>query len=100
MKYVLKYNELVDLENTQLQSELDQLELWLHSTGIDPDFDQTQHLHIRTDSGDRWLFLPELSERELFAMSLIISSLKIYLDDRPFTSTTVAPNRPLFEDQD
>ena len=94
-KYVLKYNELVELETTQLQTELDQLEKWLHSTGIDSDFDQKEHLHIRTDSGDRWLFLPELTERELFAMSLILSSSELYHDTSP-----VRFDKPPYSKQD
>jgi hypothetical protein len=97
MKYVLKYSELVALEGTQLQKELDHLARWLQETGIDPDFDQKQHVYT-SSTGDRWILLPELTERQLFAMSLIVSSSELYLDNKPYKPTTQAPNKSQFED--
>jgi hypothetical protein len=92
MKYVLKYNELTALEGTQLALELTQLANWLRETDIDPDFDPDLHVYT-SDTGDRWLLLPELTARELFAMSLIVSSSELYLDDKPFKTTTLAPTK-------
>lgn len=82
-KYVLKYSELVELEQTQLNSELERLEQWLHETGIDPDFDHNDHIYVDGETGDRWLFLPELNSGQLFAMELIVSSTEVTQDGQP-----------------
>ena len=82
-KYVLRYNELAEIEGSQLESEFERLEKWLHETEIDPDFDREEHIYIDTETGDRWMFLPELNSKQLFAMELIVSSSEVYRDDRP-----------------
>lgn len=82
-KYVLKYNELAEMESSQIQFEFEKLEGWLHETGIDPDFDRNEHIYIDSETGDRWIFLPELSSKQLFTMELIVSSSEIYFDDKP-----------------
>lgn len=83
MKYTLKYSELVELEQSQLESELAKLGEWLLETGIDPDFSPQDHIYRDDVTGDRWLFLPELNPKQLFAMQLIVSSVEIERDDRP-----------------
>lgn len=82
-KYVLKYNELVEMESSQLESEFARLEEWLHETGIDVDFDRNEHIYLDNETGDRWVFLPELNSKQLFAMELIVSSLQIVQESRP-----------------
>lgn len=82
-KYVLRYNELAELEQTQLASEFDSLEKWLHETEIDADFDKDEHIYLDHETGDRWIFLPELNLKQLFAMELIVSSSEVYLDNTP-----------------
>jgi hypothetical protein len=77
MRYIIHYNELVELERTQMQLEIDQLTRWLHTTEIDPEFDPELHLYKDSESGDRWLHLPELTERQLLAMQLILSSSEV-----------------------
>jgi hypothetical protein len=77
MRYIIHYNELVELERTQMQLEIAQLTSWLHTTEIDPEFDPELHLYRDLESGDRWLHLPELTERQLFAMQLILSSSEV-----------------------
>jgi hypothetical protein len=82
-KYVLKYNELVEMESTQLELEFEQLEKWLHKTGIDSDFDRNEHIYVDAETGDRWIFLPELSDNQTLAMELIVSSSQVMYDSRP-----------------
>jgi hypothetical protein len=82
-KYVLKYNELIEMESSQLELELEKLEGWLHETGIDLDFDRKEHIYIDSDTGDRWMFLPELNSNQLFTLELIVSSSEVVKDDRP-----------------
>jgi hypothetical protein len=82
-KYVLKFNELVEMESSQLQLEFEKLEKWLHETGIDADFDRNEHIYIDSVTGDRWMFLPELNSKQLFTLELIVSSSEVVKDDRP-----------------
>jgi hypothetical protein len=77
MRYIIHYNELVELERTQISQEIAQLTSWLHTTEIDPEFDPDTHLYRDPESGDRWLHLPELTEGQLFAMQLILSSSEV-----------------------
>ena len=77
MRYIIHYNELVELERTQISQEIAQLTSWLHTTEIDPEFDPDIHLYRDPESGDRWLHLPELTLRQLFAMQLILSSSEV-----------------------
>jgi hypothetical protein len=82
-KYVLKYNELADMEQSLMSSEFERLESWLHETGIDEDFDRDEHIYVDAETGDRWMFLPELNSKQLFALELIVSSSEVVKDDRP-----------------
>jgi hypothetical protein len=82
-KYVLKYNELAEMESSQLEFEFEKLQQWLHETGIDVDFDRDQHIYRDSETGDRWMFLPELNSKQLFALELIVSSSQVVKDDRP-----------------
>ena len=82
-KYVLKYNELVEMESSQLESEFEKLEQWLHETGIDEYFDRNEHIYLDSETGDRWMFLPELNSKQLFTLELIVSSSEVVRDDRP-----------------
>lgn len=77
MRYIIHYNELVELERTQMAQETAQLTSWLHSTEIDPEFDPELHIYRDPESGDRWLHLPELTERQLLALQLILSSSEV-----------------------
>lgn len=77
MRYIIHYNELVDLEHSQISLEIAQLTRWLHTAEIDPEFDPDTHLYRDPESGDRWLHLPELTERQLLAMQLILSSSEV-----------------------
>ena len=91
-KYVLKFNELVETESSQLESEFEKLEHWLHETGIDQDFDRNEHIYCDAETGDRWMFLPELNSKQLFALELIVSSSEIVRDDRPLRRGPAADN--------
>lgn len=82
-KYVFKFNELAEMEKSQLESEFERLEQWLHETKIDPDFDRAEHIYLDSVTGDRWVFLPELNSKQMFAMELIVSSSEVIRDDRP-----------------
>lgn len=77
MRYIIHYNELAELERTQMQLETAQLTSWLHTTEIDPEFDPELHIYRDPESGDRWLHLPELTERQLLALQLILSSSEV-----------------------
>lgn len=77
MRYIIHYNELVELERTQMAQETAQLTSWLHTTEIDPEFDPELHIYRDPESGDRWLHLPELTERQLLALQLILSSSEV-----------------------
>lgn len=83
MKYVLKFSELVELEGSQLELELESLEKWLHNSGIDPEFDRTEHVYRDDETGDRWIFLPELTKAQHLALELILSSSEVYADTKP-----------------
>jgi hypothetical protein len=73
MRYRIYYGEIAQFEGTQIDRELDQLAAWLRSSGIDPDFVRDDHLYCVSD-GEYWIHLPELTERQRFAMQLIVSS--------------------------
>ena len=97
-KYVLKYNELVEMESSQLESEFERLEQWLHETGIDLDFDREEHIYRDEVTGDRWMFLPELNSKQLFALELIVSSSEVVRDDRPLRRGPAAKDEDIIED--
>ena len=65
-----------------LEQELEELQKWLHNSKIDPDFDLDNHVY-NNDTGDVWLFLPELSTRQEMAATLILSSSELFKDDAP-----------------
>lgn len=86
-QYTYRFSELWR-ENTRIiDTELEQLSNYLHTAGIDADFDPDQHVYTH-ESGDRWLFLPELSDRQLFAITLILSSSELCKDEVPVRFTT------------
>lgn len=94
-RYTIRHNELVELEQSLLTQELSQLEKWLHSSEIDPDFDLEDHLYYDPYSGDRWVFLPELTDNQLFAMQMILSSSTVEFENKPIQRR---PNRELTDE--
>lgn len=66
-----------------LEQEVSQLAAWLASTKIDPDFEMDNHVYHHADTGDVWLFLPELTQRQLMAATLILSSSELSFDNKP-----------------
>jgi hypothetical protein len=83
MRYKYQHTELWRENSAIIDSEMQELEAWLRRSKIDPDFDREEHVYV-CENGDRWIFLPELSERQLMAATLILSSSELSLDDRPF----------------
>lgn len=82
MKYTYRHTHLWTENNSILESELEELQKWLRKSNIDPEFDYQEHVYT-TEQGDRWIFLPELTNGQLFAATLILSSSELYLDDNP-----------------
>lgn len=83
MMLIVKYNELVAQEATQMQKELAELTSWLHSSRADRYFDPKEHIHLDAETGDHWIFTAELSESQQFAVALILSSSDVELEGRP-----------------
>jgi len=82
-RYTYKHSNLW-VENTKiLDSELEELTKWLHKSNIDPDFDPAVHVYTDEATLDVHLFLPEISESQLFAATLILSSSELYFDNNP-----------------
>lgn len=81
-QYTYRFSELWRENTSILDTELEQLKDYLHNTNIDTDFDPEQHVYVH-ESGDRWIFLPELTENQLFAIALILSSSELCQDDVP-----------------
>lgn len=82
MRYTYQHSNLW-VENTEiLDQELKQLETWLHQSEIDSEFTVLDHTY-RNEIGDVWIFLPELTQSQLFAATLILSSSELYLDNKP-----------------
>lgn len=92
MKYTYRYSDLWLENHAILDQELAELEQWLHSSEIDPDFDHSNHTYKNLETGDIWIFIPELTRSQLFAATLILSSSELYLDDKPVRFDT-PPNR-------
>ena len=81
-RYTYRHSDLWNEKSTVLEDELDQLEQYLHTSGLDSEFEVDLHSY-RTDTGDVWLFLPELSELQLFAITLILSSSTLEFENTP-----------------
>lgn len=96
MKYTYKHSAHW-VENEQIiEQELQELTSWLHSSEIDPEFDAETHVYA-TEQGDRWLFLPQLTRSQLFAMSLILCSSELY-EDNQFVKFDKPPNTETEDD--
>lgn len=81
-RYTYRHSYLWNERSTVLEQELAQLTSYLHSSGLDDEFEADDHTY-RTDSGDLWIFLPELTEHQLFAITLILSSSQLEFENRP-----------------
>ena len=81
-RYTYRHSDLWNEKSTVLEDELAQLTSYLHTSGLDSEFDIDLHSY-RTDTGDVWLFLPELSELQLFAITLILSSSSLEFENTP-----------------
>lgn len=81
-RYTYKHSDLWSERSRVLEEELEQLTSYLHSSGLDDEFAVDAHTY-RHESGDVWLFLPELTARQLFAVTLILSSSTLEFDNRP-----------------
>jgi hypothetical protein len=78
----MQFSELWRENSSIIDSEIDQMTGWLHSSGVDLDFDPDTHVYTETN-GDRTFSLPELTSSQLFALSMILSSSEIVLDTQP-----------------
>lgn len=81
-RYTYRWTELWRERSTILDEELEQLQKYLHKSGLDEEFDPDVHVYAH-ESGDRWLMLPELTEAQLFAITLILSSSQLEFENRP-----------------
>ena len=81
-RYVYRHSHLWTENTAIVDAEIAELESWLRNSNIDPDFDAQSHVYV-TDHGDRWIHLPELSNSQLFAMQMILSSSELYFQNRP-----------------
>ena len=85
-RYTLRHSDLWNEQSTVLADELAQLAQYLHSSKLDPEFEVEAHTY-RHDSGDVWIFLPEMSDRQLFAITLILSSSTLEFENKPVRFT-------------
>ncbi len=90
-RYRMQFSELWRENSSIIDSEIDQMTQWLHSSGVDPDFDPDTHVYTETN-GDRTFSLPELTSSQQFALSMILSSSEIVLDTQPRRFST-PPNQ-------
>lgn len=81
-RYTYRHSDLWNERSRVLEEELEQLKSYLHSSGLDDEFDLDDHTY-RHESGDLWLFLPEMNDRQLFAITLILSSSQLEFENRP-----------------
>lgn len=81
-RYTYRHSDLWRERSRVLEQELEQLESYLHSSGLDEEFDINDHTY-RHESGDVWIFLPEMTDRQLFAITLILSSSTLEFENRP-----------------
>lgn len=80
-RYVYAHSALW-VENTAiLDNEIQELTNWIRSSGIDTEFDPEEHIYV-TDSGDRWIHIPEVTTSQLFAMQMILSSSELYYQNQ------------------
>lgn len=82
MKYTYRHSNLWVENQSILESELNELAKWLVNSAIDSEFTVEDYTYT-TDDGDVWIFLPELTNAQLFAATLVLSSSELYLDDKP-----------------
>lgn len=82
-RYVYKHSNFWVENNSILENEIQELEKWLHSSGIDPDFEPDTHVYQDPNTNDITLSLPELTKSQLFAATLIMSSSELYFDNKP-----------------
>lgn len=92
-RYTYRDSDLWREGSTVLADELAQLTQYLHASGLDLEFDVDAHIYQHT-SGDVWIFLPEMTERQLFAITLILSSSTLEFENQPIRFTH--PPRPEF----
>lgn len=83
MRYTYKNSDHWRENPEILEQELTELQAWLHRSNIDPEFDRDTHVYQNHNTGDAWLFLPELTERQEMAATLILCSSELYRDDAP-----------------
>jgi len=81
-RYTYRWTELWRESTAILDQELDQLQKYLHSSQLDEEFDLDVHVYAHA-SGDRWLFLPELTDRQLFLITVILSSSSLEFENQP-----------------
>lgn len=82
-RYTYKHSNLWVENSKILDSEIEELGKWLHNSGVDADFDADTHVYQDSTSGDVSLFLPELSNSQLFAATLILSSSELMFENKP-----------------
>lgn len=82
-KYVYKHSDLWIESRSILEKELEELASWLHSSKIDEDFEVEEHTYTDSETGDVLLFIPEMTNSQLFAASIILSSSELYFDNKP-----------------
>lgn len=81
-RYTYRHSDLWREQSTVLEDELAQLASYLHSSGLDEEFDPDDHTY-QHESGDVWIFLPEMTDRQLFAITLILSSSTLEFENTP-----------------
>lgn len=81
-RYRMAFSELWRENSRIIDEEILSLTSWLHSSGVDPDFDPATHVYVEAN-GDRTFSLPELTTGQQFALSMIVSSSEITLDHQP-----------------
>jgi len=81
-RYTYRWTELWRDSTQILDQELEQLAKYLHNSQLDEEFDLDAHVYAH-ESGDRWIFLPELTDRELFLITVILSSSTLEFENRP-----------------
>jgi len=87
-RYTYRWSELWRESTELLDQELTQLAKYLHSSKLDPEFDPDDHVYTHA-SGDRWLFLPQLTDRQLFLITVILSSSTVEFENTPVRSDTL-----------
>lgn len=95
-RYIMRFSELWRENSSIIDAEIQSLTGWLHSSGVDPDFEAATHVYTE-ENGDRTFSLPELSNSQLFALSMILSSSEIQEDNQPrrFSRPPNTPEAPL-----